>query len=518
MPSRPDSNATFSWWADRSGRPERPQVEDGAKADICVLGAGISGLTTARLLRREGQDVMVVDAGQPYGGETLRTTAHLANVIDDDFSYLERVVGRDGARLAAQSHAAAIEMIARTVAAEEIDAGFRRLDGYLFLDSATGPDFLAQELAAARRAGLVVESVERVPGLAESRPALRFGHQAQFQPARYLDGVLAGLLRDGVRVCGDSRVLDVERDGDGYRIRFEHGATVRAGAVVVATNTPITNRVTLHLKLYPYRTYAIAATVPAGAVPEALYWDTAEPYHYVRLTAGTREGEATLIIGGEDHKTGQGEPGHDPFTALETWARAMYPQIRDITHRWSGQVLETPDGLGYLGRNSSVGPQAYVITGDSGMGMTHGTLGAMIVTDLLLGRANPWERLYDPARQTGIFTTMFAEENLNVARQYLEDWLRPQRPEDRAVPLVPGRGRIEQPRLKKLAVFCDDAGERHVRSAVCPHLGCIVAWNETEKTWDCPCHGSRFTAKGEVMHGPATKGLAPGGADDESDR
>lgn len=501
------SGSTLSWWAAAPLDFSEPMLRSDTTADVCVIGAGIAGITTAYLLGRENVHVVLLDSGSPTSGETARTTAHLANAIDDRYYNLERWHGIEGSRVAAESHGAAIDLIEQISGEEMIDCAFRRVDGYLYATSEHGFNLLHQEAEAAHRAGLCdVDFVEAPGGISLGiRKCLRFPRQGQFNPLRYLRGLLDVLDSQEARVFGGTRVVDIE-EGPEIVITTDTGYKVRAGAVVVATNSPINNRVALHTKMHAYRTYAIAAKVPVGSIPTALYWDDLDPYHYVRL-AESNDGLDTLIIGGEDHKTGQEQHTDAHFANLQDWARERFPQLGAITHRWSGQVMESIDGLGFIGRNPGSPENCYVITGDSGMGMTHGTLGARLVTDLIQGRPNPWAKIYDPGRITLTAGLTYATENFNMARQYL-DWGRRFDPED-VSDLAANSGRVVQRGLHKIAIFRAPDGTLHEMSAVCPHLGCVVHWNDTEHTWDCPCHGSRFDATGDVINGPASSPLTP---------
>jgi Rieske Fe-S protein len=267
----------------------------------------------------------------------------------------------------------------------------------------------------------------------------------------------------------------------------------------------VNDRVAIHTKQAPYLTYVIGAPVPRGSVARGLYWDTPDPYHYVRLQRSEAEGDEVLIVGGEDHKTGQADDQAERHARLEAWARDRFPMMRDVRFRWSGQVMETIDGLAFIGRNPRDEPNVFIVTGDSGMGMTHGTVAGILLTELILGREHPWATLYDPSRETLGAAGEFARENLNVARQY-GDWLTGG-DVGSAEEIRPGTGAVVRRGLTKVAAYRDEQGALHECSAVCPHLGCIVAWNDAEKTWDCPCHGSRFDRLGKVMSGPANRDL-----------
>ncbi len=498
--------STSIWMATTQLPHPQPLFQD-AEADVCVVGAGIAGLTTAYLLAREGKSVILLDDGPIAGGQTQRTTAHLSNAIDDRYTELEKVFGTEGIRLAADSHTAAINRIEAIAHEEGIACDFLRLDGYLFTAPGQSFDILTQELEAARRAGLTdVQLVPQAPlGSFDTGPALRFPRQGQFHPLKYLVGVAKALLRRSGRIHTGTHATTIE-GGTPARVGTERGPVVKAGAVVVATNAPVNDRFVLHTKQAPYLTYAIAAPVPRGSLTRALFWDTLEYYHYVR-TQPLDDGRDLVIIGGEDHKSGQADDEPERYNRLEAWSRERLPRLGPVTFRWSGMVMETDDGLAFIGRNPLDKDNVFVATGDSGMGMTHGTIAGMLLTDLIFGRPNPWAGLYDPSRKhvSGMAGREFVKENLNVARQYT-DWVTKGEVTS-ADEVPPSEGAILRRGVAKVAVYRDEAGGVHECSAICPHLGCIVSWNRAEKTWDCPCHGSRFDALGHVINGPANQGL-----------
>ncbi len=511
--------STSLWMATPATPSQNPLLED-TRADVVIIGAGIAGITIAYLLTKQGKSVVVLDDGAIGGGQTERTTAHLSNAIDDRYFEIERLHGAEGAKLAAGSHTAAIDRIESIVAEEQIVCDFVRLDGYLFLSPTESPELLDRELAAAHRAGLSgVERLPRAPLLCfDTGPCLRFPRQAQFHPLKYLTALAGTIQRVGGRIFTGTHAETIT-GGRPARIKTSNGLTVTADAVVVATNSPVNDLMAIHTKQAAYMTYAIGAIVPRGAVPTALYWDTLDPYHYVRIQPlspeasitemSVPEGQDVLIIGGEDHKTGQAETQSDPYGRLEAWACERFPMIREVRFRWSGQVMETIDGLAFIGRNPLDEPNVFIVTGDSGMGMTHGTIAGILLTDLILGRENPWAMLYDPARKTVSALERFVKENLNVAWQYV-DWLTGG-DVDSAEQIKPGAGAVIRHGLTKMAVYRDEQGTCHERSAICTHLGGIVHWNDAEKTWDCPCHGSRFDRLGGVLNGPANRDL--GGVD-----
>ncbi|HZZ91546.1 MAG TPA: FAD-dependent oxidoreductase [Usitatibacter sp.] len=482
--------------------PERPALDADAHADVCVIGAGIAGMTSAYLLAKKGYRALVIDDGPVGHGMTSLTTAHLMTAIDDRYYEIERLHGEDGARLAYRSHAAAIDAIEAIVAHEGLECDFERLDGYLFLPPDGDPAALVREYEAGLRAGVEgLAWADRAPiDALDTGRCLRFPRQGQFHPLKYVGGLARAFEELGGRIHSHAHAVEVH-GGEHPRVVTAAGARIGCDAIVVATNSPISDRFAVHTKQAPYTTFAVALRVPRGSVAKALLWDTLDAYHYVRLKDA--EGEV-LIVGGEDHKTGQARDSETRFARLELWARERFPMAREVLHRWSGQVMETIDDLAYIGRDPGA-DNVYVITGDSGMGMTHGTLGGIIVTELVHGSDIAWAHLYDPKRKNLKAASTYARENANVTWQYA-DWIKPGEvgSED---DILPGTGAVMRRGLQKIAIYRDEAGALHEMSARCTHLGCAVRWNAQDATWDCPCHGSRFDAFGEVINGPAIAGL-----------
>ncbi|HEV7990208.1 MAG TPA: FAD-dependent oxidoreductase [Gemmatimonadaceae bacterium] len=502
----PDTQ-THSIWHDTFDVPAREPLRDHLTTDVCVVGAGIAGLSVAYALAREGKRVIVVEKEQIGSGESGRTTAHLANELDDRYSALEGARGLESSRIAAAAHSAAIDRIEETVRTEQIDCDFTRLDAYLFLGGGDGPEVLDEELAAAHRAGLTdATRVERMRGL-DAGPALRFPRQGRFHILKYLDGVARAIESRGGQIFGDTRVEKIE-GGSPAMVTMQGGLTVAADDVVVCTNSPISDMVVTHAKMAPYRTFVVAFAVPKGSVYDALYWDTPDPYHYVRLQPIDHARDA-LIVGGEDHKTAHEDDAGERFSCLEEWTRARWPVVQERIAQWSGQVLETNDYLAFIGKNPDGAEHVWIATGDSGMGMTHGTIAGLLLPTLLDGRAHPWAKEFDPKRITlhGRELGELAKENVDVAVQF-GDYVTPGQVSD--VDSIPrGEGRVIRRGAHKIAAFKDDAGVVHERSAACTHMRCIVDWNTAEKSWDCPCHGSRFDPYGKVLNGPALADLPP---------
>lgn len=490
-------------WTAGAPLPDFSPLMHDLRTDVCVVGGGITGLSVAYLLAEAGQSVVVLENGRLAGGATADTTAHLSNAIDDRYLEIERLHGEEGSRLAAESHSAAISEIERIVRHESIDCDFERVDGYLFHAPGGAPDLIELELAAARRAGIDAHLVNHPPAaFLAGVPTLRFPRQGQFHPIRYLAGLVGAIVRRGGRIFTRTHADRIE---GGSPALIKAGAhLIAANAVVVATNAPVNDMFAIHTKQAPYTTYAVGLKIPKGSVPRALYWDTAAPYHYVRVQTGP-DGEDVLVVGGEDHKAAQADDGRERHERLKSWAQQRFGGEGEPDYHWAGQVMETIDGLAFIGRNPLDVKNVFIATGDSGMGMTHGTIAGLLLKDLILGHENRWETLYDPSRKPLRAAATYLKENVNVASQYA-DWVR--RAEVASEDEIPrGGGAVIRRGLKRVAVHRDLEGRLHERSAACPHLGCVVDWNSVDGTWDCPCHGSRFDRFGSVMNGPANRDL-----------
>ncbi len=507
LPSNNMSTTTSIWMKTEEKTQHKP-LEKNVEVDVCVIGAGIAGITTAYHLTQEGKSVIVLDDGEVGEGETGRTTAHLAYALDDRFQDMERWIGKEHLQLAAQSHISAIDFIEKTVKDKKIDCDFLRVDGYLFLGPDHDADFLKKERDSAHAIGLKeVTFLETAPTKGfDTGPCLHFPAQGQFHPLKYLHALASSIEKSGGKIYTNTRVTQIEEDEQPVIVHTEGGHTVKTHALVVATNAPINDNAMIYSKQAPYRSFVIALKIPKGAVKPALYWDTQDPYHYVRIQE-EKEWDI-LIAGGEDHKTGQADDMELRLMNLERWTRHRFPMATDIVTRWSGQVMETLDGLAMIGRKPMGKNWSYIATGDSGMGMTHGTIAGILLTDLILNRKNAWEEIYKPGRFELMTTKEFLKENLNVAKAMVSDWVAPSDVKEEA-DIKPGSGAVVRKGVTKIALYRDPKGTMHRMSAVCPHKGCIVQWNDGEKSWDCPCHGSRYDARGNVLNGPTLKPLSP---------
>jgi glycine/D-amino acid oxidase-like deaminating enzyme/nitrite reductase/ring-hydroxylating ferredoxin subunit len=478
-----------SLWMEKGERPAFATLKSGLHVDVAIIGAGITGITAALLLSESGKKVAVLEKERAGSGETGRTTAHVTESLDARYHSIRRHFGLDGARVAAGAMHAAVEQIAALVDKLAIDCDFRRLPGFFYTEKRNRVADLKSEAASAKDAGLAASWTNDVPLPFLTRGGVRFENQAQFHPLRYLLGLasrVAGSIYENVRVHsveqGDRCILETS------------AGRVTADRVFVATNAPI-NDILLHTRIAPYRTYAFAAPFH-GPRPEGLFWDTAEPYHYTRWQGGS------IIVGGGDHKVGEHEEGDDRWSEILGFARERYGPL-EPSHRWSGQIIEPADGLPYIGAASE---RVFIATGYSGQGMALGTAAAMLATDLIAGRANEAAELFSLQRVPRGGVKELIKENVDFPLHFVLD--RFHTDTTNTFDVKSGEGKIVAIGGRRLAVHRDDSGTLHALSPVCTHMGCDVGWNSAERTWDCPCHGSRYGVDGRVLNGPATEALA----------
>ncbi len=473
----------------------------------------MTGITAAIYLKQAGRTVAVVDTHHVGTGESGHTTAHITEVIDTRYHKLLSDFGLNGARVAAESNRSAIGAIDQLVTQHGLECDFRRVPAYLYAEDQAGKEELEKEYEAARKIGLKV-SREKEPPIAKLwknhsiRSALRFEDQAAFHPRKYLLGLARAIQGQGSHIFEKSHVKEI-REGTHCHVITDQGEIISRD-VIVATNSPISNRFTLHTKNAAYRTYAIAFPAPEShKFYDALYWDTQDPYHYIRQEKVGDE--LYWIVGGEDHKTGMERDTQDRFDRLIQYSKNKF-NLKDIDlnklYRWSGQIIEPADGLPYIGKNPG-DQHTYIATGYAGNGMTFSTVAGLLLTDLILGMKTPWAKLYSPSRIKPLASAMtFLEENKDYPLCMIKDRITPAEASSVAE-VKPGEGKIVRVKGKKTAVYRAEDGTVQALSPICTHLGCYVAFNNSEKSWDCPCHGSRFSTDGKVINGPTKAPLKP---------
>ena len=497
---------TTSYWIDSAPLPRYPKLEDDLEVDVAVIGGGITGLTSAYLLKQAGRTVALLERDRLARIDTGHTTAHLTAVTDLSRQDAIKRFGRDAARAIWDAGSAAIDQIVQNIRAEDIACDFRWVPGYLHapLENArdSDRDWLRKEADAARELNLPAAYVDAVPEF--KLPGIKFAHQAIFHPRKYLSALAQKIAGQGSHIFEQTELSEVEEKP--LRVKA-NGRTIRCRYLVMATHNPligaagVLGATLFQTKLALYSSYVIGAKVPTDRLPEASFWDTSEPYNYLRVER--QRGHDYVIFGGEDHKTGQQPDTHEPYRRLEQRLLRFIPEAQ-IDHHWSGQVIDTNDGLPFIGE---LVENQFGATGFAGNGMTFGTLGGMMATDAVLKRRNPWTDLFDPGRKKLLGGTWsFITENKDYPYYLVRDWLGGTEGKSLRA-LKKGQGKVLHLDGRKVAASRDEQGAVSLCSPVCTHLKCIVGWNEAERTWDCPCHGSRFKPTGEVISGPAEEPL-----------
>jgi glycine/D-amino acid oxidase-like deaminating enzyme/nitrite reductase/ring-hydroxylating ferredoxin subunit len=478
--------------------PHFKPVQSNQKIETCIIGGGITGISVAYQMAKRGHKVMLVEAFGLGSGQTSRTTAHLTWQLETQLFDLLKMHDETTVATVVDAHRSAVDMIEKIIETENITCDFKRLDGYLVKGENFNEEKLRNEQDAAKKCGLELDFIQVTPHFVRPRSSLRYSRQGQFNPIKYIQGLIRVLTDLGVEIHEGTHIKDIrQEDRLNWELLTDAGFQIECRNLIVATNTPVNNRFHLHTRQYAYRTYAMAFKLAHPVKEECLMWDTETPYHYVRFV------DDLLVVGGEDHRTGQ-EPKHDPFNALENWARKNFSFINDIAWKWSGQIFEPMDQIAFIGRNPGLEKNCYISTGESGIGMTSSVIASVIIPSLIDRGDHPWASVFDPCRSPTKGLKDFIQENANVAYQY-KDWITPSkvyREED--IPV--DSGVVMRDGFSKNCLY---HGEDHIekKSAVCTHLGGIVHWNDIEKTWDCPCHGSRFNTNGNVIEGPAITDL-----------
>lgn len=507
-----------------SNRPKFDALSKDIETDVCIVGSGIAGMSIAYELVARGVEVVMIEARDFLSGETGRTSGHLSNALDDGYTEIEKKHGFEGAKAAADSHTWALHRVGEISKQLGIECEYRLLPGYEISQFPRGHpkhaeevQELKDEVAKAKQLGLNVRFEEgfQVPGWTgqiDQRDAAIFEGQATFHPTKYLNGLMKYLKTQPNFTCYTHTSMTsisekgIELLGMGHKkvkIQTGTGHTITCQHAVEATCVPM-QKLSVIAEMSYERTYCIAIRVPKGSYEDCLLYDEAEEYKYIRFTA-CDEKDDYLVIGGCDHAVGQEEPT-GRFEELEQWVRERYTQAGSVDYKWSGQIFEPTDFMAFIGKNSG-SDHIFIVTGDSGNGLTHGVLAGKLIADEIQGVQNPWAKLYDPKRKVSLVKSAVStlKHDIQINAQYkrflqsdikdIED-------------LAPGEGGVLNATLQKpLAVYKDDDGTVHKFSALCPHLHGVVCWNRAEKSWDCPVHGSRFSKDGVRICGPSHRGL-----------
>jgi glycine/D-amino acid oxidase-like deaminating enzyme/nitrite reductase/ring-hydroxylating ferredoxin subunit len=492
-----------SFWIETTPETDYPALAGDVSVDVAVVGAGITGITAAILLKEAGKTVALLDAKRIVHGATGYTTAKVTAGHGASYAKIRKAFGEDGIRTYARANEAALEWIAELVARNRIDCDFERKPNYVYAESDEEVQQLRQEAEVEKQAGLATRLVDETPLPFPVAAALRLENQAQFHPRRYLLALAATIAGDGSHVFEHSRVQGV-RNGEPCLVETDSG-TVRATDVVLATHLPILDRGLFFTKAYPHRSYAVAAPIGQAPDPAGMYINSGTPTRSLRTL---RDGDRVFIqVGGNGHRTGDEPDTRARYEQLEQFLRQHWPGAGEVRYRWSTQDYMAHDHVPYVGRLRRGAKHVYVATGYSKWGMTNGTAAGMIISDRILGRRNPWAALFDSRRLPRRSALAgFLKENASAGLHFFAD--RVSRADRATVDdLEPGDGGIIRVRGRKTAVYRDESGALHANSPVCQHLYCLVEWNPAERSWDCPCHGSRYDGTGRAIQGPTTKDL-----------
>jgi glycine/D-amino acid oxidase-like deaminating enzyme/nitrite reductase/ring-hydroxylating ferredoxin subunit len=487
-----------SLWLATTPEPEYPTLAETVAVDVAVVGAGIVGIVAAALLAESGRSVALVEAGRVAAGTSGHTTAKLTSQHGVRYVGLVDRFGEEKAR----SYALAQEAAMAWVAERGIDCDLTEAAAYVWGATASERKELREEAEVARRLGLPASFVDDVPLPVPSLGALRYERQLQFHPRKLLLALVETVAAAGGHVFERSRASGV-REGDPCKVRTAEGE-IRAQAVIVATQMPFTDRGLIFTKAFPYRGYVVAFPIQAEQAPAGMFINAGSPTRSVR-TAPVADGGRLLIVSGEGHEVGGERDTERRYATLERWAQAVFG-VGSAEYRWSAQDYYSVDGMPFVGRLHPFTGRIYIAAGFGGWGMTNGIVAGMLLAALARGEEHEWSSVFEPHRLQTVLSTRYATANAKSGARLLLDRARVSS-KDAVKSLSPGGGVVVRSGLGAVAVHRRDDGSLVAVSARCTHLGCLVRWNQGERSWDCPCHGSRFTAEGEVLNGPAVTAL-----------
>ncbi|MEO5893610.1 MAG: FAD-dependent oxidoreductase [Ferruginibacter sp.] len=493
--------ACKSIWQTSLGDYKSSILEENIVYDVIIVGAGITGVTTALSLQKAGKLCLLAEAVNPGFGTTGGTTAHLNTFYDTPYYKIIKDFGEENAKLVAQGAKAAIGLIKSNIAEHAIDCAFEEKDGYLFSLDEKQEKELENIVESANRVGVKMEFTNENPFPIPHLKVAHIPEQSQFNPIQYLNGLLEAYNEAGGKFVENCRVLEI-KEGDILEVHTSLGL-VKARAAVYATHIPPGINL-LHLRCAPYRSYVLGLKLTYEDYPIAMGYDMDDPYHYYRTQV--IDGEDYLIVGGEDHKTGHEENTEACFLRLESHARKFF-RVEEVSFKWSSQYFEPNDGLPYIGHLPGHEKNVYVATGFGGNGMIYGTLAALSLSNILVNGESIYQKLLDPNRIKPIAGfSNFIKEGADVVKQLVSS-IFPAEKLAGLSELAKGEAKIVKYEGHAMGIYKDEHGTAHAVNTVCPHIKCSVSWNTAEKSWDCPCHGSRFSYDGDLLTAPAVKGL-----------
>lgn len=497
-----DGSHQSAWQAEAPVPSVHPQIQPDTIHDVVIIGGGITGLTAALLLQNAGKKCLLVEMHTIGYGTTGGTTAHINTFADTSYYDAESAFGEEGAQLFANAINEGVNIIKSNVDTYKIDCDFEVKNGYIYAEDEEQARQLDDLYDGTVRIGVDINYIDNVPTPVEYIKAVVLPNQAQFHPLKYLKGLEAAYLKAGGLIEENTRVDDIEHEYDFHVVKSGE-QTFKAKKVIYATHVP--PKITVFsFRCAPYRSYALGVKLTTDtAYPNALVYDMQEPYHYFRTHV--IEGQKILIAGGNDHKTGHGDP-EKAFADLEKYVRKYY-KVSSVKYRWSSQYYIPVDGFPYVGQIPFEANGIYCATGFNGNGMMLGTISGEILSDIVLGIKNKYEDIFSTSRIKPIDGfAEFVKENADVAYHFIADRLSIHET-DSLKRLQNDSGKVVEVDGKKIAAYRDQNGNIYALNPVCTHAGCIVNWNQEEKSWDCPCHGARYDINGTVITGPAVKNL-----------
>jgi len=472
------------------------------KFDVVIAGGGVTGIATAIQLQKAGKSCLVVEAQNLCFGTTGGTTAHLNTFLDTPYDQIQKDFGEDAIQLVASATNKALELYKSNIEEYGIDCGYEQKDGYVFSKDEKQTEQLDKIFQASKEAGVDVSYTDRIPVPIEFQKAIVYREQAQVHPTQYVYALAKAFENAGGVIVQNCRVEDVVEVEGTVVVQTSLGG-VQASYLIYATHIPPGINL-LHFRCAPYRSYAMAFKLQGNAYPDGLAYDLYDPYHYYRTQE--IEGQKFLIVGGEDHKTAHEENTEACFNRLEAHVRKYFAGA-EVAFKWSSQYFEPSDGLAYIGLLPGSDGNILVASGYGGNGMTYSHIAALLLTDLITKKENAYAALFNPNRVKPVAGfANFIKENADVVAQFVGKRIAAEKLKELA-DLAPGEGRLVKFEGEKLAIYKDETGRAHALHPVCSHAKCVVGWNSAEKSWDCPCHGARYSVDGEVLTGPARKGL-----------
>ena len=490
-----------SYWLASTPCTSYPRLDEDMSVDVAIVGAGLVGITLAYLLKKEGRKVAVIEADRILQGTTGHTTAKITSQHSLIYEKLIRSMGKELAYQYAEANESSIRLIETIIDENKIDCDFSHLPAYIYTQSDEYTEKIENEFKAASLLGISAQYTENTQLPFEVKAAMRFDNQAQFHPRKYLLALAEKIPGDGCAIYENTRAIDIVEEEKNI-IVTQQGAKISSNVIVLATHYPFWDRHGLYFaRMYPERSYIMGVRI-SERFPTGMYINAEDPGRSLR--AQPYEGGELVLVGGEHHKTGHGENTYSHYEKLKDFACSNF-NLQEILYRWSTQDYTSMDGIPFIGRITSSKPNIYVATAFMKWGMTNGTAAAVIIRDLIIKGESPWQEVFNPSRFTPIASAKnFVVENADVAKNFITDKLVPI---DENIDIKPGEARIIEHGGSRAGAYRDEKGKLHIVDTKCTHIGCELHWNEAEMSWDCPCHGSRFSYDGEIIDGPALRPL-----------